>query len=171
MRLGAFLTHGLLSLVTNVVNDISLTSPQPPPISPPHLGFWYPARGGAAHRISLPLTTSGSPSPSLDSVGCVWCWGGGYNGPLGSTKACLPVLFTAKALGGTCALERSETLQEDKIRAVYLSLSPLMFLGLLSQAFNPFLSHLPFICDLIFGLLAGSSVWPICQTDSSLLVL
>ena len=70
--------------------------------------------------------------------------------PLGSTKACLPVLFTAETLEGSCALDRSQILREDEIRAVYLSPCPLMFLRLLSQAFNPFVSHLPFICDLVF---------------------
>lgn len=72
MRLGAFLTHGLLSLVTNVVSDISLTTPQPPP---PHLsippGMLVTSPGRSSTQDLTPLRKSGSPSPGLDSTGCV----------------------------------------------------------------------------------------------------
>lgn len=67
----------------------------------------------------------------------------------GSTKACFPVIFTAKPLEGMCALEHSQILHD--IEAVYLSL-PACILRFLSQAFHPFLSHLSFICDLFFGV-------------------
>ncbi len=59
MRLGAFLTHGLLSLVTNVVSDISLTTPQPtppPPPSPhPHLSIPPGTLVGSPGRSSAHL--------------------------------------------------------------------------------------------------------------------
>lgn len=138
MRPGAFLTHGLLSLVTNVVSDISLASPLSHLSIPPGILVASPGR-------SSTLTKSGSHSPSSDGLGGVWC-----RGPFGSTKTHLPVLFTAEPLEGTCALDRSQILREDEIRAVYLSPCSLMFLRLLSQAFNPFVSLLPFICDLVF---------------------
>lgn len=57
-----------------------------------------------------------------------------------------------------CALERSQILQEDEIRAVYLPSPPLIFLRRRSQAFNPFPQQLLFIRDLVFQLLAGLSV-------------
>lgn len=109
MRLEAFLTHGLLSLVTNVVSDISLTTPQPPPPTPSHFsippGMLVASPGQSSTQDLTPLTVSGSPSPSLDSTCSDVLKGGeeggwGYTRPvgiwLGSTKALLSVLFTSK---------------------------------------------------------------------------
>lgn len=70
MTLEAFLTHGLLSLVTNVVSDISLTTPQPTPhlSIPPGILVANPGQGSTEDVTSL--TISKLPGLSLHRHCC-----------------------------------------------------------------------------------------------------
>lgn len=100
-------------------------------------------------------------------------WGGRHNTHAetqpGSNKAGLSVLFTAKALEAICALERGQILWEDKIRAVYLSLSRYVFKTSII-GFQSISLPSPFYVTSFLGLLSCLSVFMICQTDSGLLL-
>lgn len=167
MRPGAFLTHGLLSLVTNVVSDISLTTPQPPPLS--SHSTWDYGSQPVAQNLTPTYHTGIIKSQFREHGLCVYVCAclaevGATTGLWGSTKAGHPVLFTAKCLEGKCVYWNVvRSLWEDKLRAVYLSLFMLMFFKTsITGFYNPLLSHLPFICDLIFGF---ACMLLICQTN------
>lgn len=149
MRLGAFLTHGLLSLVTNVVSDISLTSPRPPPppILPSHLGHWQQAWGGAAHKLSPPLTMSNNQVPDQKAQAVCGAVGGGCT--QGQPEHSSPCYLLRSLWRDVCVLDsQSNPASEQDKSCIFIFLLTYVFLGLLSKAFSPFLSTLLFIPDL-----------------------